>query len=157
MAAGPRTDRPPRCCRSLRHSEQDGLALGLGGHRLGQRLDERLLLVGLGATFEVDRRESALKATPAATRRGDRAGSSTAGTGASDQGDVQEDGDGEPDAKHLGRDVQRPRTKEAKTLIMMSPALVITLAVDPTPSTTARLGCRCLLYCSRTLLVKKTS
>ena len=49
------------------------------------------------------------------------------------------------------------RMKDAKTLIMMSAALVITRAVEPTPSTTARRGSKCLRYCSRTRLIRNTS
>jgi hypothetical protein len=48
-------------------------------------------------------------------------------------------------------------TKAAKTEIMISAALVMTRAVEPTPSTTARLGSRCCRYCSRTRLSRKTS
>ena len=47
--------------------------------------------------------------------------------------------------------------KAPNTAIMMSAALVMTRAVEPTPSTTARLGSRCFRYCSRTRLSRNTS
>ena len=49
------------------------------------------------------------------------------------------------------------RMNEPNTLIMMSAALVITRAVEPTPSTTARRGSECLRYSSRIRLIRNTS